>query len=885
MNLPAALKLFTVALALSSAVAQVHPPADAIGIPADRGPAAVWQSLKQLHTRASLIMITAHPDDEDGGALVWASRGLGARVALLTLNRGEGGANVMSSDFFDALGLVRTEELLAAGRYYGADQYFTRMIDYGFSKTLDESLGKWGHENVLREVVRVVRLTRPLVITSVFVGGPSDGHGNHQTAGLMAKEVFEAAADPNRFPEQIREGLRPWQAAKQYARVPFFGPEKESLAANVEVPEGTYDPLLGFTYAQLAREGLGYQKSQNGGTGIPPAGPRSSPYHRFASKIASSEKEKSFFDGIDTSLEGIASLGGGAAFLRDGLRAINADVEQAIARFDARRPEEIAGPLAEGAKKTARLIGEVESSLLSADQKYGILFELNEKKRQFNQALVRALGVSLRATVRPEQPVNPLMEMFQGEPDTFRAAIPGQTFRVHVDARAQSSSEVKLEKIEVSNTDGKPWVVESLPGSDFRVRVAPDAALTRPYFSRPDIEQPYYATEGKRYQNLPLAPYPLEAWADFAYRGISLRAGQVVQTVQHVNGYGEVLEPLTVAPAISIAVSPQAGIVPLGAKSFRVTAVIHSNVKGTAQGVVRLELPGGWSSTPASAPFTTARDGEDRNVQFQVSPAHLARREYRINAVARYAGKEYREGYRTTGYPGLRPYFLYSPSTYRTTGVDVKMAPGLKAAYVMGSGDEVPAALEHLGVQVAMLGPAELASGDLNRFDVIVAGVRAYAVREDLKTYNSRLLDYVKNGGVVIVQYNTPEFDHNYGPYPYSMTEDPEEVTDEDSKMEILAPENPVFQWPNAVTAADFAGWVEERGSKFMKSWDARYSALLSTHDLHQAPQKGGLLYARYGRGVWIYNAYAFYRQLPEGVPGAYRTFANLISLPKNPRR
>lgn len=885
MNLPAALKLLTAALALSSAVAQVHPPADAIAIPADRGATAVWQSLKQLHTRASLIMITAHPDDEDGGTLVWASRGLGARVVLLTLNRGEGGANVMSSDFFDALGLVRTEELLAAGRYYGAGQYFTRMIDYGFSKTLDESLGKWGRDNVLRDVVRVVRLTRPLVITSVFVGGPSDGHGNHQTAGLMAKEVFDAAADPNRFPEQIREGLRPWQAMKRYAHVPFFGPEKERLAVNVEVPEGTYDPLLGFTYAQLAREGLGYQKSQNGGTGIPAAGPRSSPYHRFASKVASSGKEESFFDGIDTSLEGIASLGGGARFLRDGLRAINADVEQAIERFDARRPEEIAGLLAEGAKKTARLIGQVNASALSADQKYDVLFELNEKKRQFNHALVRALGVSLRATVRPEQPVNPLMEMFQGAPDTFRAAIPGQTFGVHVSALAQGSLEAKLEKIELKNTGGEPWTIEALPGSDFRVTVAPDAAFTRPYFSRPDIEQPYYDIREKRYGNLPLAPYPLEAWADFVYGGVSVRAGQVVQTVQHVNGYGEVLEPLTVAPAISVAISPQAGIVPLEIKSFRVTAVIHSNVKGPAQGVVHLELPEGWSGTPASAQFTTAKDGEDQSVQFQVSPAHLARREYRITAVAGYAGKEYREGYRSTGYPSLRSYFLYSPSTYRTSGVDVKTAPGLKVAYIMGSGDEVPASLEHLGVHVSMLDSAELASGDLSRFDVIVAGVRAYAVREDLKTYNSRLLDYVKNGGVVIVQYNTPEFDHNYGPYPYSMTENPEEVTDEESKMEILAPQNPVFQWPNAITAADFSGWVEERGSKFMKSWDARYEPLLSTHDLNQAPQKGGLLYARYGKGVWIYNAYAFYRELPEGVPGAYRIFANLISLPKNPRR
>lgn len=881
-----ALRSVALFLLVRCAFAQVPPSAAAVENPANRGAAAVWQSLKRLHTRASLIMITAHPDDEDGGMLVWASRGFGARVALLTLNRGEGGANVMSSDFFDTLGLVRTQELLAAGSYYGVDQYWTRMIDYGFSKTLEESLRKWGRENVLRDVVRVVRLTRPLVITSVFVGGPSDGHGNHQAAGLMAREVFEAAADPNRFPDQIREGLRPWQALKQYARLPFFGPDKERLTVNVEVPEGAYDPLLGFTYAQVAREGLGYQKSQNGGTGIPAAGPFPSPYHRFASKLPSQAREETFFDGIDTSLQGIASLarGGDAGFLAVALRSIGADIDKAMAQFDARHPEAIAGLLADGSKQTAKLIAGVEGSNLSADSKYDILHELNVKQRQFNDALVQATGVSLRATVAPDKPVDPLYAMFLGEPDTFRAAIPGQTFRVQVQAIAQSP-DAKLESVQLKNTDGKAWTIAQKSASDFQVIVPADAVFTRPYFSRPGIEQTAYTLDDQRYQNLPLAPYPLEAWAEFAYHGTLFRAGQVVQSSQHVNGYGTVLEPLVVAPAISVGISPHAGVVPLQSESFAVTAVIHSNVKGPAQGSVRLELPEGWTSAPASAAFSTAQDGEDRSLQFQVTPLHLSRREYRVTAVAEYAGRQFREGYRSVGYPGLRPYFLYTPSTYRTSGVDVKTAPGLKAAYIMGSGDDVPASLEHLGVKVVSLGPPDLAGADLGQFDVILLGVRAYAAREDLKTYNSRLLDYVKNGGVVIVQYNTPEFDHNYGPYPYTMTEDPEEVTDESSSMEILDPANPVFQWPNQITAQDFDGWVEERGSKFMKSWDARYEPLLSTHDAAQPPQKGGLLYARYGKGIWVYNAYAFYRQLPEGVPGAYRIFANLISLPRNPGR
>jgi hypothetical protein len=355
--------------------------------------------------------------------------------------------------------------------------------------------------------------------------------------------------------------------------------------------------------------------------------------------------------------------------------------------------------------------------------------------------------------------------------------------------------------------------------------------------------------------------------------------------VQRANGLGVVYEPLVVAPPISVQVSPRAGIVPLDSKSFSVLVALHSNVKGPATGRIELQLPSGWRSEPAAAPFATDRDGEDRSLNFHVFPSKLSEKGYEIAAVAQYGDKQYREGYHTTGYPGLRPYFLYEPSTYKTTGVDVKIAPGLKVAYITGSGDDVPASLQSLGVNVNFLSAADLAGADLSAFDVILLGVRAYAARPDLATYNQRLLEFVRNGGVMIVQYNTPEFDHNYGPYPYKMGDQPEEVTDEESKVAILEPRNPVFSWPNKITEADFRGWIEERGSKFMASWDPHYEALLETHDPSQPAQRGGLLYAKYGKGVYIYNAYAFYRQLPEGVPGAYRLMANMLSLPKDPNR
>ncbi len=875
---------------------QLLPSTVAHEISINKGSAALWQSLKKLHTRASLIMLTAHPDDEDGGMLTYESRGRGTRVSLLTLNRGEGGANVMSPDFFDALGLVRTQELLAADRYYGVDQYWTRVIDYGFSKTMAESMEHWTRDRVLQDVVRIVRTVRPLVITSVFVGGPSDGHGNHETAGAMAQAVFHAAGDPNIYPEQIRAGLRPWSPMKVYARVPgMFGRNANTprLETHVEIPQGDYDAMLGASYVQISREGLGMQKSQNGGPAIPKAGPVSSAYHRFASKIDGVAKEKDFYEGMDVSLMGIGTLakGGDGGFVKESLQKINASVEDAIAKFSAVHPELTAPALAAGMKETIALIAAVDRSNLSADSKYDLKHELGIKQVQFNNALVAALGLSLSAVVAPAQEPNARMAQFMGDSETFRVAIPGQSFGVKLHAVKQSIGSV-LRELSVKPAQGSFWgpamtdkIDGSKPVTDVTLQLTTprNVPYTRPYFTRPGIQQSYYDIQDQQFLGQPIAPYPLAGWAEWTYDGVAVMVGSTVQTVKRITGQGTVYEPLVTGPAIGIQISPQFGVVPLSAKSFDVKTVISSNVKGAAKGTVRLDLPAGWKSQPQSVDFATTQDGEQRTLSFSVTPSGLAEKSYSITAVADYNGMQYREGYELTGYTGLRSYPLYRSATYKTAGVDVKIAPGLKIGYISGTGDDVPASLEHLGVKVEFLAAQDIASGDLSKFDAILLGVRAYAARTELAPANTRLLDYVKNGGVVMVQYNTPEYDHNYGPYPYTMGNNPEEVTDEVSKINILAPANPLFHWPNKITEKDFTGWVEERGSKWMRTWDPQYEALLETHDTGQEPQKGGLLYAKFGKGVYIYNAYAFYRQLPQGVPGAYRIFANMISLPKNP--
>ena len=891
-------------------------------VPPDRGAAGLWQSLLKLHTRASLIMFTGHPDDEDGGMLTYESRGQGVRAVLLTMNRGEGGQNVMSDDYWDALGLVRTEELLAADAYYGVQQYWTTVVDYGFSKTREEALEKWGHDRVLEDAVRVVRMTRPLVVTSVSVGGHTDGHGNHMVAGQMAQEVYKAAGDPSMFPGQIREGLRPWTPLKDYSRVPFRISENSifdyadghtyplqfynyieqrwepgMLATNLEVPSGLNDPWLGYSFAQLARMGLGFQKSQNGGTNLPFPGPGGTAYHRWASRLPAKDTESSFFDGIDISLAGIADLApaGDTAFLKRGLSEINQSVEEAMRNFSAENPPGIAPALAQGLKETNRLIEQVDSSGLADQEKYDVNFELRVKQAQFNYALLEALEISLQANVAPERRPSGIFAMFQGLSDTFRAAIPGQQFEAEVHVANQSRIPLHVAKVWLEGPAGEKWkfatkgpALDELAGEKagevrFKVSLPENAAATRPYFTRPDTEQAYYDILDSRYRNLPTAPYPLSAWVEFDYQGAPIRIGQVVQTVKRVTGLGPVLEPMVVAPAISVSISPDAGIVPLGAKTFALTATVESNVNGPAKGSVRLDLPPGWRSSPESVLFSTAKEGENQAATFQVTPDSLGAKRYQVTAVATYQGKEYREGYHTAGYSGLRPYNLYRPATYQTTGTDVKVPKGLNVGYIAGTGDDVPAALGMLGIQVHFLSSQDVASGDLGKYDVIVLGVRAYAARPELQAQNGRLLDYVRNGGVIIVQYQTMEYARGYGPYPYALTSDAEKVVDEDSAVEILRPENPLFTWPNKITANDFKGWIEERGHDFLKEWDPRYEALLEMHDPNQAPQKGGLLYARYGKGAYIYTALAFYRQLPEGVPGAFRIFANLVSLPRNP--
>jgi LmbE family N-acetylglucosaminyl deacetylase len=920
-------------LAMSVSAGGQAPPAYqrayATPLAADSGSSAVWQDLQKLKTRASLMMIVAHPDDEDGGMLAYESRKIGADASLLTLNRGEGGQNDMSSDYWDQLGLVRTQELLAAGDAYGVHQYWTRVADFGFSKSIEEALKTWGHDRVLYDCVRVVRMTRPMIVTSSFVGNVSDGHGHHQVSGLMAQEVFKAAADPNVFPDQIAAGLKPWAPLKVYARAPFARITEKGIydyatghwqlpvrfknyvtgewingvpSTTVEVPEGDYNPLFGESYVQLARQGLNQQKTQNGGTAVPPAGPTSSPYHLYATRVTKTvpEKEKDFFEGIDVTLAGIADYAPAAerATWKVKLNALNATVTKAAAAFDGTDPAKTAPELAKGLTQTRTLLAEVAASKLPEDAKYNMTHELDIKETQFNAALGHALGMSLAATASSERGTMRAGPMGSMGIDAagFQTVIPGQTFQVTVHVADQGTAPVEVVKTAMIPNVTSDWKIAPKDASidgplkagdaanvTLSATVPSDAAFTRPYFSRPNLEQSYYDIDQPKYLNLPTMPYPLTAEVTYKYGGVEASVSGVVQTIHRFTGPGPLPEPLLVAPAISLTVSPEAGVVPLSAATLQLQVTVHSSVKGAAKGEVKLDLPAGWVSEPATIPFATSADGDERIVNFKVTPKQVEPKPYTITAVANYKGQEYKQGFVNTGYVGRFPYPYYRDAAYKTTGVDVKVAPGLKVGYIMGTGEDVPAALEEVGVHVNLLSTQDVTSADLSSYDAIVIGIRAYGTRPELKGSNMRLLDYVKNGGVVVVEYQAGDYDHNYGPYPLTLSADAEKVVEEDSKVTLLAPNDPVFNWPNKITTSDFDGWVEERGHGFMREWDSHYTALTEMHDGDQDPQKGGLIYAHYGSGAYVYLAYAFFREMPEGVPGSFRIMSNLISLKKNP--
>jgi LmbE family N-acetylglucosaminyl deacetylase len=896
----------------------------ALPLPEDRGQADLEQTLKRLGTTASVLMIVAHPDDEDGALLTYLSRGMGARATLLTLTRGEGGQNAMTADTYDALGLIRTNELLKANEYNGAKQLWGTEADFGFSKTQAESFAQWGHDRVLYDAVLAVRQVRPQVIVATFLGGVSDGHGQHQVSGEIAQEVFKAAGDPKAFPEQLKDGLEPWQPLAMYSRTPFARVTSQGIfdyatgkwaparfhnyitdewttgvpSTDAAMPVGTWDPVLGRSYAQISRQGWGEQKTQNGGANPTLSQPETSSYHLWAVAPSAAgeggDGNSSLFDNrkvkIDTSLEGLAGLVKGTppAWLAQGLRQVDEDLNEFESDRRNENGVEGAHKLASTYRQTLDLYAKVKASDLDAEAKAGLELELGAKIEQFQTALKDLLGLDLvafrsagggdRGGFGPGG---------GGADETARSVYPGEDFRVRVHT-ANATGEAQLARVWLESQSGSAWKSEDTsaavepdaPVNDrlFRVQVADDAVPTAPFFTRPSSEQPYYDISNQAWRDRSFAPWPLAAWVEYTFDGLPIRIGQVVQTLQRVTGPGGVYEPLVVTPEISVRMEPEARILPLDGSALPVKVTVRA--QAAAEGALTLKVPEGWHAEPPEAHFNLKNASDAAQLVFSVTTDEAATGVYKVDAIAQSGGRNYQTGWRSVGYQGLRPYNQYLPAELKTRKVDVKMAPGLRLGYVMGPGDMVPEAIDELGVPPHLLSDAELTSGDFSAWNVLVIGIRAYATRPALVAAEPQLDEFVRSGGTLIVQYQGGNFP---APLPLAFKGTPERVVDEKAPVKILDPANPLLNWPNKISTSDFDGWVEERGHSFLDTWDPGYTALTETADDGQDPQRGGLLITHPGKGTYIYVAYALYRQLPELVPGAYRLLANLLSAGRGP--
>jgi hypothetical protein len=768
-----------------------------------------------------------------------------------------------------------------------------------------------------------VRKVRPQVIIATFVGGVSDGHGQHQVSGEVAQEAFKLAADPKVFPEQLKDGLQPWQPLAMYSRSPFARVTSQGIfdyatgkwaparfhnyitdhwidgapSVDVTLQVGAWDQVLGRSYAQVARQGWGEQKSQNGGANPQLSGPLSSNYHLWgvapeatvpAASASHAGADSSLFENrkvkIDTSLAALTSLVKGTPpeWLAEGLHGIG----DSLTNYQSDRRSETG---VEGAHKLApiyrqalELYARVNSSDLDPESKAGVELELGEKIEQFQSALKELLGLDMLAqtTSGGGDRGGPGGGAFGDE--TARSVTPGQEFRVRVHA-TQALGAAQIKRVWVESQTGTPWKTKDTSAAldpqaavidhVFSVQVSDDAAPTAPFNTRPSIEQPYYDISNEAWRERSFAPWPLAAWVEFSFDGLPIRIGKTVQTLQRVTGIGGIYQPLVVTPAVGLRMDPEARILPLDGSALPVKVTVHAT--HAASGSVALSLPEGWHASPAEAQFDLKAGVDSSPIIFSVTPAKVAAGVYNVQAIAHSGGHDFKTGWQTIGYPGIQPYNQYESAKLETRKVDVKLAPGLKVAYVMGPGDLVPEAIEELGVMPHLLSDADLAAGEFSPYNVIVVGIRAYSTRHAVAASQAHLDEFVRTGGTVIVQYQSDTFP---APLPLAMGRTPERVVDEQSPVKFLEPSNPLLSWPNKITTADFDGWVEERGHSFLDSWDHGYTALTETADQGQDPQRGGFIVTHQGKGTYVYVAYALYRQLPELVPGSYRLLANMLS-------
>ncbi len=858
----------------------------------------VERALAKLTQHRRLLVIGAHPDDEDTSALVRVSRGEGGEAAYLSLSRGEGGQNLIGTELGVTLGLLRSRELLAARAIDGARQYFSRAYDFGFTRSLDETFGKWPEDVLLTDTVRVIRRFRPQVIVSVFPADARAGHGQHQAAGTVAHEAFEKAGQAGAFPELAAQGLAPW-APESLFRATWFDRGSTSLETDL----GLLEPLSGKSFFQLAMAARSQHRSQDMGR-VQPLGENHGRYRWEAGPGGAGSAD--LFAGVDTRLEAIAALlpeGEGRQAASTELAAARKLAEGARAKLTPETLPAVARDLAEilGHLRAARRAAGGTGGAGSTEGAGADL--IDEKIGVAERALAAAAGVALDAWAERDE------------------VAPGESLRVDAQVWNASSAaggapglvKVPVEVVSAELTGASPWKVIPAQGDDgqpvvaragtlaagdlavWAFHVTPDSTAegsarpTVPYFLEKPLKGDLYDWSGAPDPSVlgePFGPPPLVARFRLRVAGQEIAIEREVVERVGDQARGEVRRPLRVVPRLEVEAEPDLLVWSTGGEppASRLEVSLRSNLDHPVDGSVQVEVPAGWPA-PESAPFRITDPYGEAAVELRVTaPAGLTRGRYALTVVARLAdGSTYRAAYPVVDYPHIRATPYPEPSRIEVAAADIRWPKLGAVGYVRGASDRVPQALEAVGVPLEILTGRDLAERDLSRYDAIVVGSRAYETDPELGRNNGRLLDYAKQGGLVLVQYQQyPFVDGGYAPYPLAIARPHDRVTDETAPATLLEPASPVFTTPNRIGPEDWQGWVQERGLYFAHTWAPEYTPLLSfpsspgyePGDLH-----GGLLMAKVGEGTYVYTGLAFFRELPAGVSGAYRLFANLLGL------
>lgn len=802
-------------------------------MPKEMNAAEIELAMQKLNVLGRVLYLAAHPDDENTNLMaLWANGSL-YDAAYLSVTRGDGGQNLIGPELRERLGVIRTYELLAARQIDHGQQFFTRAIDFGFSKSADETLRIWDREKILADIVWIIRKFRPDIIATRFSPEDTLTHGHHTASAILAQEAFRAAADPKRFPEQL-SFVKVWQPKRLvWNTSPFFFQNRNQpfdATGLTTLDAGGFNPLLGKAFTEIAAASLSMHKSQ--GVGSPPRRGARKEYFKL---LAGEPMTSGLFLGVDTTWKRVANSG-----------AIADKVQQLIATFAPADP----------AASVAKLLDLRQTLAQSKDEWAGA-------KRAEVESLIAACAA------------------LHIESSTAIAAVsPGQKLPIKLEAINRSAVPVKLISVRTPLSGEMVRMDSSLARDEFITKdleptIPPDVPYSQPYWLRKPATLGTFTVDDQQLiglaENPP--PFPLELTLEIAGQELRYSIDTRFRRVDPI--LGEVHESVVIAPPV-FANLPNAAFV-FGDEKAKSVSVRLSSSTGAVNGQVRLDVPNGWRVTPTSMAVNLKSANDQTVAEFTVTPPSIAN-EGAVRAIVRTDGREFSFGREQIAYPHIGVHTLMPPAEARMVRADIRKR-GELIGYIPGAGDEIPQCLEQIGYQVKLLEPPAVTAENLSRFDAVVLGIRAYNTQDRIADLQQQLLAYVQAGGVVIAQYNTTAElkTKEIGPYPLEISRD--RVTDENADVRILAPEHPVMNTPNKINAEDFKGWVQERGLYFPDKWDPHWTPILSCNDPGERPHDGGLLIANFGKGFFVYTGYSWFRQLPAGVPGAYRLFANLVAL------